>query len=70
MDKVELKPDDLDMLRVRVARMNAYKQLAQAEEVDIQRLLHKIYGVDLSDNWTFDVEKGILERASSPEQQG
>lgn len=69
MDRIELTAEDKNMFAVRVARMNAYKQLAQAEEADISRLLQKIYKIPQGENWNFDLEMGVLTRVSDPKPE-
>lgn len=68
MDDITLSAEDKQTLMLHAARLDAYRKLAQVEEFQMAFLVSKNYGIDLSENWNVDVEKGVLVRASDAGQ--
>lgn len=64
-DTIQLSAKDKNELSLRVARFQAYQQLAQVEQMEIHAYVTAQHGINLQENWSLDIEKGLLTRSES-----
>lgn len=61
---IHLSPEVVQQCIPHIMKIEAYKQLARAQEYDLNRILHLHYGINLSDHWNLNIEQGVLSRDS------